>query len=84
MGTCHDWMSFNWSLPKEGLVMGWRNPRVGDRVKSNDDIEIAPCYRNKTGTVEEVREESEIAFVRMDDPQDLPVGFDFDDLEIIF
>lgn len=63
----------------------WRNPRVGDRVKFKDEPPTHPTFRNKEGVVTGIREDSEIAFVRLDDPEiELGVGCDWDELEILF
>jgi hypothetical protein len=63
----------------------WRDPRVGDRVKFIDDEPTHPNYRNKEGVVEEINEDYETAFVRLDDPvEPMCLGCDWDQLEILF
>ncbi len=65
--------------------MSWRNPRVGDRVKFKDEPPTHQSFRNQEGIVTDIIEDGEIAFVRLDDPsEELGVGCNWDELEIIF
>lgn len=63
----------------------WRDPKVGDRVRFKEDPPTSPTYRNKEGVIDDINKALEIAYVKLDDPEEFfSIGCNWDELEILF